>query len=92
MGIESIEIAWQLEERYHIRFARLLLHDAETVADLEELVLRLRAEQLAPHELARVTPAMVRQEVRATIADVLPIDAWRVLPESRLMHDLGIDM
>lgn len=96
MGIESVEIVVDLERAFGVDFPNRIARNevfghARTVAELEDVTLRLRAEQLAPEVVAQTSEEAVRGGVRAIVARVLNVPVDRVTPEAELVRDLGVD-
>ena len=91
MGLDSVEIILALEERFQIEIPDHRASATRTVGDLEELVLRLREEQL-PAETLRAHPEKeVRVAIRQEIAYQRNVELARVTPDADLFYDLGAD-
>ena len=91
MGLESVEIVLALEETFAIKLPRWLYHFPRTVSELEDMVLRLRREQLPAEVCDSVDESDVRDVVRRVIAKELGIDSSLVIAETTLVGDLGMD-
>jgi acyl carrier protein len=91
VGLDSVEIILALEERFQIEIPDRRASTTRTVGDLEELVLRLREEQLPAETRRAHTEEEIRAAIRAEIADQLNVNPARVTPDADLVHDLGMD-
>ena len=91
VGLESVSIVLELEDVFGVEFPDRIAREARTVRDLEELVLRLRTEQLEPQVCNALSEADVRATTRGVVAKELRIDETLVTPEADLVVDLGMD-
>ena len=91
MGLESTYIVLALEEVFAVEFPDRIARPARTVRDLEDLVVRLRAEQLDPDVRDALADAEIRAVVRGIVAKELAIDEALVTPDADLVIDLGMD-
>ena len=91
MGLDAVEIVLELERILEIAIPDRVGDRLWRVRDLEDLMLRLRREQLAPGVVASVSDQAVRQVVRDVIAKEMALPVETVSPDARLVGDLGID-
>ena len=86
MGLDSVELVMATEAQFDIEIPDEIAGTLSTVGQLHSFVVA---------ELERVgrprAPAMVFAELRELICDQTGIDPQRVVPEARIVHDLGID-
>jgi acyl carrier protein len=91
MGLDAVEIVLALEAAFGIRIPNRIAPTLRLVGDLEESVLRLRSEQLAPATAALLSDEMVRNQVKQIIADEMSLPVARVHTGALLVAELGID-
>jgi acyl carrier protein len=91
VGLESVSIVLELEGVFGVEFPDRIARQARIVRDLEDLVLRLRNEQLEPLVRDALSDAEVRETTRRVVAKELRIDEALVTPEADLVVDLGMD-
>lgn len=96
MGLDSIEIVMELEERFRIKIPDEDAEQVKTVGELAELVLRRVAIESRAGELGMPgDPANAREfairEVSTICAGVIGMDVNRIKPDSSLVEDLGCD-
>jgi acyl carrier protein len=91
MGLDSVEIVFELESVFEIRIPDRAGDRLWRVRDFEDLVVRLRHEQLPAEVAASVSDPELRQVVRDVIAREMALPLERVTPDAYLVKDLGID-
>jgi hypothetical protein len=96
MGIESVELTLEIEKRFGIELPNRIarneaVHGARTVGELEEMVLRLRREQLSATERERLSEGEVGEELRCALSYVFGDPPASFTPEVRLIDDLAMD-
>ena len=86
MGLDMIEIALDIEDRFDIRIPDGFWSEVHTVGDVFEGVLKLLAEThpSQPIDRERVWQTLVKIHV-----EQLAVKPYEVTPESRYIEDLG---
>ena len=92
MGLDSVEIVLELEREFKIRVPDDEAERVRTVDDLVALVIRaLNASEDPPVLDDAHLRTIVFEKVRDIVAEIIGIDARRVVPSARLIEDLGVD-
>lgn len=86
MGLDSVELAWDVEAAFGVELPPAELALARTVGDLHATV--LRALEISPG-----TPAAVEAWDRLVeaIVESTGVSASRITPAARIVADLGVD-
>jgi acyl carrier protein len=92
MGLDSVEIVMDIEDRFGIDITDAEAARCVRVGDLLDCVMaKLEAGQTSKPERQQWTRPQVLEEIRDTIVEQAGVRRERILLDARLRGDLGID-
>jgi len=92
MGLQLVELVLELEERFKVRISDEECERVTTVAEMAAVVSKqLKLDAQSRDVQQTLTEQQVLDLVRAIIAVEMRMPIDKVLPESRLVQDLGVN-